>query len=275
MLHYADTSLREMEMILDRFSLDGKVAIVTGSGRGIGRGIALAFAEAGAHVVCTARTASEIEAVAVEVRALGRRALVIPCDVREADQVENMVASAKRELGHIDILVNNAGAGSYRPAIQTSERVWESTLRENLTTVFLCSKAVAATMLEQKAGSIVNISSRESQIPSLGMIAYGAAKAGVNSLTRTLAWELAPYVRVNAILPGVVWTESNAQMLGWMRDRIVDGTPLKRTGIPEDIALAAIYLASSASDWVTGRTFEVDGGIEFMHSPAQDMVQET
>jgi len=262
-------------MILDRFSLDGKVAIVTGSGRGIGRGIAMAFAEAGAHVVCTARTASEIEAVAAEVRDLGRRALAIPCDVREADQVENMVAAAKQELGQVDILVNNAGGSYYRPLMEVSERGWQKTLLENLSSVFFCCKAVAPIMMEQKAGSIINISSRESLIPSVGMAAYGAAKAGVNSFTRTLAWELAPYVRVNAILPGVVWTESNAQMLGWMRDRIVDGTPLKRTGTPEDIALAAIYLASSASDWVTGRTFEIDGGIEFMHSSAQDMAKET
>ena len=137
-------------------------------------------------------------------------------------------------------------------------------LRENLTSAFLCTKAVAAVMLKQKAGSIISISSRESQMPSVGMIAYGAAKAGINSFTRTLAWELAPHVRVNAILPGGVWTEGSSAVLGPFKDGILAGTPLGRMGTPEDIALAAIYLASSASDWVTGKLFEIDGGIEFV-----------
>ncbi|MCX6000827.1 MAG: SDR family oxidoreductase, partial [Chloroflexi bacterium] len=185
-------------MILDRFSLSGKVAVVTGSGRGIGRGIALAFAEAGADVVCTARTASQIEATAAEIRVLGRKALAIPCDVTDRQQVESMVARTIQEFGRIDVLVNNAGAGTFRKAMKLSERAFEFNLRQNLLSTFLCSKAVARVMLEQKTGSIVNISSRQSQIPSVGQIAYGAAKAGINSLTRTLAWELAPHIRVNA-----------------------------------------------------------------------------
>jgi 7-alpha-hydroxysteroid dehydrogenase len=259
-------------MILDRFALTGKLAIVTGAGRGIGKGIALAFAEAGADLVCADQTESQVEATAAEVRALGRKALAIRCDVRDSGQVENMVNMARKEFGHIDILVNNAGSGLFRPMMQTSERAWEALLRENLTSTFICSKAVARVMLEQKAGSIVNISSRESQLPSVGMVAYGAAKAGVNSLTRTLAWELAPYVRVNCILPGAVWTEGSAPVLGPVKDKIVDGTPLKRMGIPEDIALAALYLASSASDWVTGKMFEIDGGIEFIPLVTKEMV---
>jgi len=175
-----------------------------------------------------------------------------------------MVESTRDHFGRIDILVNNAGSAIFRPALQTSRRAWDAMLIENLTSAFLCSKAVGVVMLEQKSGSIISISSRESQIPSLGMIAYGVAKAGVNSLTRTLAWELAPYVRVNAILPGGVLTEGSAPVLEPLKDRIIDGTPLKRMGLPEDIALAAIYLASSASDWVTGKLFEIDGGIEFV-----------
>ncbi|GAJ06407.1 unnamed protein product, partial [marine sediment metagenome] len=137
---------------------------------------------------------------------------------------------------------------------------------------FICSKAVAKVMLEQKAGSIVNISSRDSIIPSVGMIAYGAAKAGVNSFTRTLAWELAPYVRVNAILPGAVLTERAIQMIGPVKDKIVAGTPMNRMGTPEDIALAALYLASSASDWVTGKMFEIDGGIEFVPLATKEII---
>ena len=260
-----------VKMIFDRFSLKGKVAIVTGAGRGIGKGIALAFAEAGADLVCVARTVSQIEATAAEVRSLGRKALAIRCDVRDGKQVEDMVRLARQEFGHIDILVNNAAEGTFTAAMEMSESGFEADLRASLTSVFVCSKAVAKLMLKQKAGSIINISSRESQMPSLGLPAYGAAKAGVNSITRTMAWELAPYVRVNAILPGCIWTEGNAEKLGPLKDMIVGATPLKRTGTTEDIALAALYLASSASDFVTGKLFEIDGGLEFAGAIAGQM----
>ena len=259
-------------MILDRFSLTGKVAIVTGAGRGIGQGIALGFAEAGADLVCVDVTASQAEATVAGVQKVGRRALALGCDVREGEQVERMAAQAKQEFGRIDILVNNVGGSTFRPALKTSQMAWEAILRQNLTATFLCCKAVAPVMLEQKSGSIVNISTRDSVIPCPGMLAYGAAKAGVNSLTLTLAWELAPYVRVNAILPGAVWTEGSGPLLDAVKDRIVAGTPLRRLGNPEDIAMAALYLASSASDWVTGRLFEIDGGIELVHLVAAEMV---
>jgi len=253
-------------MILDRFSLKGKVAIVTGAGRGIGQGIALGFAEAGADLVCTARTVEQIETTAAKVREAGRRALAVACDVRDTDQVNSMVNAAMQDFGHVDILVNNAGGGLFRTLMGASPRSFESDLRTNLVSVFLCIKAVAPIMQRQKSGSIVNISSRESQMPSLGMGAYGAAKAGVNSITRTLAWELAPYVRVNSILPGSVLTPTNIDFLGSVKDLLVEATPVGRTGKPEDIALAAIYLASSASEWVTGKLLEVDGGMEFSYN---------
>ena len=252
-------------MILNRFSLAGEIAIVTGSARGIGRGIALAFAEAGADLVCVDRRVSDMEATAEEIRTLGRRALAIACDVRDRQQVENMVARAMEDFGRINILVNNAGRAPLRQVLEMSAEEWETDIRANLTSMFICSQAVARVMLEHKAGSIVNISSRESQMPSIGMISYGAAKAAVNSLTRTLAWELAPYVRVNAVLPGPVLTPMNVDWLTQVEGQLVEGIPLKRIGTPEDIALAALYLASSASDWVTGRLFEIDGGIEFSH----------
>jgi 7-alpha-hydroxysteroid dehydrogenase len=258
-------------MILDRFSLKDKVAIVTGAGRGIGQGIAVAFGEAGANVVCTSRTAEQIEATAAQVRHTGRKALAVACDVRDNDQVENMVRQAMQEFGHIDILVNNAGGGLFRTVMGASQRSFESDLRTNLTSVFLCIKAVAPIMQKQKSGSIVNISSRESQIPALGMGAYGAAKAGVNSITKTLAWELAPYIRVNSILPGSVLTPTNIDYLGLVKGLLIEATPMKRTGTPQDIALAAIYLASSASEWVTGKLLEVDGGMEFAYNIHQQM----
>lgn len=257
-------------MILDRFSLAGKVAIVTGSARGIGKGIALAFAGAGADLVCADRRVEALDATAGEIRALGRGALPVVCDVRDEQQVADMLRAALVEFGHVDVLVNNAGRAPLRDTLTMTLEEWEADIQANLTGTFLCSRAVAPVMVDQRAGSIVNISSRESQLPSRGMAAYGAAKAAVDSLTRTLAWELAPHVRVNAILPGPVSTPMNAAWLQKVGDHLVNTIPLGRIGVPMDIGLMAVFLASSASDWVTGRLFEVDGGVEFSHSATHD-----
>ena len=252
-------------MGLDKFSLEGKVAIITGSGRGIGKGIALAFAEAGADVVCCDLTVSDVEAAAKEVQAQGRRSLAIRCDVTDEGQVLTLIDQTLREFGRIDILVNNVGGTTFGPMIRMSRRDFEDVLALNLTSTFMCSQSAAKIMLEQKSGSIINISTRDSIQPCIGRIAYGAAKAGVNSFTKTLAWELSPYIRVNGILVGGVSTEGPTPHLGPMLQQIIDGTPMKRMGVPEDIALACVYLASEASSWVTGRMFEIDGGIEFVH----------
>ena len=247
--------------MLKEYSIEGRVAIVTGAARGIGKGIALTLAEAGADIVAVDRNTEENELTAGEVQALGRRCLAITADVTREEQVQRMVSQAISKLGKIDILVNNAGAGYLKPAIETSERAWETQLRLNLTSAFLCSKAVAKIMLEQGSGSILNISSRAGVQPAVGMIAYGVSKAGMDHLTRTLAFELAPRIRVNCISPGAIWTETSAETLGPAKDNIVRGTPLNRMGTPEDIALAAIYLCSPASSWVTGKVLDVDGGI--------------
>ncbi len=252
-------------MILDRFSLSGKTAVITGSGKGIGRGIALAFAEAGADVVCCARTAADIESVAAQIRSLGRRALAIPCDVTEETQVHRLMDRTIETFGRIDVLVNNVGGTTFGPMINMTRKDFESVLTLNLVSTFMCSQAAAKIMLKQRSGSIINISTRDSIQPCVGRIAYGAAKAGVNSFTKTLAWELAPLVRVNGILVGGVSTEGATPHIAPLLQKIIDGTPMKRMGLPEDIALACIYLASDASRWVTGRMFEVDGGIEFVH----------
>lgn len=250
-------------MVLNRFALTGKVAVVTGAARGIGRGIALAFAEAGADLVCVDRRVEDLKAVAGEIELFGRQALAIDCDVKNSQEVASMTGKAMDVLGRIDILVNNAGRAPMRDVMKMSVEEWEADFRVNLTSVFLCSQAVGVIMLQQRSGSIINISSRESLIPSIGMASYGAAKAGVNSLTRTLAWELAPHVRVNAILPGPVSTPMSAAWLARVEGELVDRIPMKRIGKAEDIAMTAVYLASSASDWVTGRLFEIDGGVEF------------
>ncbi len=261
-------------MILDRFALNGKVAIVTGSGRGIGKAIALAFAEAGADIVCAARTQNQIETTAEEVRALGRKAIAIPCDVGDSDQVTTMVEKTIAEFGHIDILVNNAGGGSFGGIRTMPRSTFEADISQNLTSIFICSQAVSTHMLVQKSGCIINISTRESQVPAMGLSAYAASKAGVNSFTLTLAWELAPYVRVNAILPGAVVTETNAPIFEPIKEQLAELSPLGRLGTPEDIALAALYLASPASDWVTGRLFSIDGGAEWSYHVMGAMVKD-
>jgi 7-alpha-hydroxysteroid dehydrogenase len=252
-------------MILDRFTLTDKVAIVTGAGKGIGRGIAHGFAEAGAHVVCAARTAADIDAVASSVRALGRRALAVPTDVMETASLERLVSATLAEFGRIDVLVNNAGGTMPAPALQTSERFFENALRFNVTSAFLLTRMVAQPMVDTAGeGAVVNISSRSSDMVQTGFVAYGAAKAALNMMTRNIAAELAPRVRVNAISVGGVATQSLEVVLtdDNLRAMFEANTPMHRPGTPEDIACAALYLASPASSWVTGKVVQVDGGTE-------------
>jgi 7-alpha-hydroxysteroid dehydrogenase len=252
-------------MILDRFSLAGSVAMVTGAGKGIGRGTALGFAEAGADVVCAARTQADIDAVAEAVRDRGRRALAVPTDVLRTDDLEHLVAATLEEFGRLDVLVNNAGGSPPRPALETSEAFFERALRFNVTSAFLLSKLAARAMADTAgAGAIVNISSRSSDMVQTAFVAYGAGKAALNMMTRNLAAELAPRVRVNAISVGGVATESLDVVLtdDELRRTFEENTPMRRPGTPEDIACAALYLASPASSWVTGKVIQVDGGTE-------------
>jgi 7-alpha-hydroxysteroid dehydrogenase len=253
-------------VILDRFKLTDRVAIVTGAGKGIGRGIALAFAEAGADVVCAARTLADLEATAAEVRSRGRRALPVVCDVTKSDALEQLVAAALSEFARIDLLVNNAGGTGPRAALQTSERYFEAALRFNVTSAFLLTRLVVPKMIETASGgAVVNISSRASDMVQTGFVAYGAAKAALNQMTRNLAAEFAPRVRVNAISVGGVDTASLDVVLTnpALRREFEDNTPMARPGTVEDIAACALYLASPAASWVTGKIFQIDGGTEF------------
>lgn len=246
------------------FSLAGRVAIVTGAGRGIGKAMALGLARAGADVVVVARTAAKIERTATEIRNLGRRALPVPTDVRISEQVADMVKRTLEDFNRIDILVNNAGSGFLAPALKLSEGGWEAIMRENLTQYFLCSKAVAETMIHQGKGSIINMSSVEALRATVSNPAYAASKAGIISLTQSLAAEWAPHnIRVNAIVPGHIGTRGVLQLLDenpTFQD-MLNRVPLGRIGKPEDIVGATIYLASDASDYVTGTTIVIDGGL--------------
>lgn len=246
------------------FDLTGKVAIVTGSGRGIGKAIALGLARAGADIVVLARTASDIEKTASEVRSLGRRALAIPTDVRISDQVYSLVEATLKEFGWIDILVNNAGASFIAPTLQLSEGGWDALVKENLKTPFLVSKAVAPAMIKQGKGSIINISSTEGERSAATCAAYAAAKAGVINFTRSLAVEWAPYnIRVNCISPGYIENPGMPeafQQFPSLKERL-SRVPLKRMGKQEDIIGGVIYLASDASSYVTGANIVIDGGM--------------
>ena len=254
--------------VLSKFALENRVAIVTGGNKGIGRGISLALAEAGADVIVAARKIDLAEEVAARIRSLGRKAMVVPADVTRNDKVVDMVEKTMQEFGRIDILVNNAG-GSFSDVfdrglvLDISESDWDGAIALNLKSVFLCSRAAARIMLNQKKGNIINIASITGQKPTYGTAAYSAAKAAVINFTESLAQEWAPCIRVNAIAPGLIFTQRtrerrSPEVLATLESDI----PLGRAGQPEDVALATVYLASDASEWVTGTVIDVQGGGE-------------
>jgi len=256
--------------MLSSFELRDKVAIVTGSGQGMGKAIALGFAEAGADVAVVELNSATAEATGDGIRALGRKALVINTDVLDHVQVKSMVEKTLREFGSIDILVNCVGGplGLIAPIIETGEDDWDRLVAFNLKTAFLCCKEVAKVMVARRKGSIVNIASTAAFGPRPDIVphgAYGAAKAGVINLTRTLAYEIAPYqVRVNCIAPGTTDTPMSAdyfrQNPGALELRLRT-IPLGRLGKVEDIASMSLFLASDAASFITGETIMVSGGI--------------
>jgi 7-alpha-hydroxysteroid dehydrogenase len=253
-------------MLLDRFRIDDHVAIVTGAGRGIGRGAALALAEQGADVVLTARTEAQLDEVAAQVAALGRRAIVVPADVSDTSVLPGLVERAVSELGRLDVVVNNAGGTEPRPFLQTSERRFEAALHFNVTTAYTLTQAAVPAMLEtgDGSGSVVNISSAMGRLTARGYAAYGTAKGALSHMTRLLAMDLAPRIRVNGIAVGSTATSALEIVLSndELRDQMVAKTPMKRLGEVDDIAIAVLYLASPAGSFLTGKMLEVDGGIE-------------
>ncbi|TMA96111.1 MAG: glucose 1-dehydrogenase [Deltaproteobacteria bacterium] len=254
--------------LLDRFRLNDQVAIVTGAGRGIGQAIALAFAEMGADVVCAARTEREIEATADRVRGFGRRALALHCDVTHAAELDEVVARTIAEFGRVDLLVNNAGGFPPMPALDTDQASWEWCMRFNLTSAFLLTRACLPHMLARDGGAVLNISSAAGRIVRGGFVAYGTAKAALSFMTRQLAAEFAPRVRVNALAVGAVDTSALRPFLtDDLRRQMEAMTPMRRIGTVEDVALAALWLCSPAGGWVTGKVVEVDGGSESTNWP--------
>lgn len=268
-------------MLPQEYRLEGKIAIVTGAGRGIGKAISLVFAEAGANVVAVARTLEQIEGAAEEVRQLGRRALAIATDVTQADQVERMVEKTISEFGKIDILVNNAGIAQPKQLVPLpdvklpgwqrvhdlntplSEEEWHSTMNTNLTSVFLCTRAVGPHMIKQKKGKIINISSRNAITGDPYRVHYNSSKAAVSMFTRCLALEWAPFnINVNAIGPGAFHTALSAEAFehAELKEQMLRSIPLGRAGELREIGLLALYLASNASDYMTGQTLYLDGG---------------
>ncbi len=249
-------------MILDRFRLNDKVAVVTGAGRGIGRGIAEAFADAGADVVCAARTPEQIEEAADAVRQRGRRALAIRCDVNVPEELDALVDRTVAELGGIDILVNNAGGTPPTPTLQLKNEDFEAAFHFNVTTALHLSRESIPHMMKRGGGAIVNISSGLGHLVESGFVAYGTAKAALSHMTRLMAFEFAPHVRVNAVAAGATETDALRPFLqsGDLREQMEALTPMGRLGTVEDIAGAALFLVSPAGSWVTGKVLEIDGG---------------
>jgi 2-deoxy-D-gluconate 3-dehydrogenase len=244
-----------------RFSLDGRKALITGASHGIGEGIAVAYAAAGADVALASRSVDDLERVAALVREQGRRALVIPTDVGQIEQLEPMVARAAEELGGLDIFVNVAGNQRRRSILDVSIEDWNFIMDVQLRAAFFGAQAAGRRFCEQGHGKIIHIASMTSYRGFLDIALYGIAKTGVVGMTRYMAVEWADRnVQVNAIAPGWIETPMTASMNPGRRKWVEDHVPQHKYGVPQDIADMAIYLASSASDYVTGQTFPVDGG---------------
>ena len=266
-----------MTNALDRFKLDGKVAVITGGGKGIGAAMARAFADAGADVVVTARTAADVEGVADEVRARGRRAIAFPADVNDLAVLAQLVEHTVAELGGIDILVNNAGGSTSPRFLDTTVEHLEKSFHFNVSALFELSRLAVPVMLERGGGVILNISSVAGHKAVRGSLTHSVTKAAVSQITRVMAAELAPRIRVNAVLPGAIETDALVRFLDQLgpelRETMHERTGMRRNGEPDDIASAALWLCSPAASWVTGQLVTVDGmaAEELIPKPIQDL----
>ena len=249
--------------MLEKFRLDDRVAVVTGSTRGLGRAFALALAEAGADIVIVGRDASAAASVAAEIEGLGRRAITVLGDVTVRADVERMLADTLKAFGRVDVLVNNAGTCIHRPALEVTEEEWDAVINVNLKGVWLGSQVFGKQFVEQGKGSIVNIGSMSAEIVNRPQFqpAYNASKAAVHHLTKSLAAEWGPLgVRVNALAPGYMRTDMSPVDDPALKRFWIDDAPLERVGEPDELGPAIVFLASDASSFMTGSILTVDGG---------------
>lgn len=258
---------------MDKSTLTGRRAIVTGAGRGIGQTIALALAQAGAEVVVSARSQSELDRVAAQIRGIGRRSLAVAADVTDPAQVEHLAAVVQAEFGGLDILVNNAGGGASHKFLGHPDELWHRMIALNLTSVYYVTKAFCPSLVEQRWGRIINIASIASKVGGRYIAAYTAAKHGVLGLTRTLALELAPYhITVNAVCPGYVDTPMTQATIdnisartrlseAQARESLEKMSPQQRLINPDEVAALVVFLAQESSYGITGQAINVDGGM--------------
>jgi 7-alpha-hydroxysteroid dehydrogenase len=251
-------------MILDRFRLDGRTAVVTGAGRGIGAGSAIALAEAGADVVISSRTKEQLEDVAAQIEALGRHAVVVPADLNDLEAVAGLAESARSAFGRLDVVVNNVGGAMPRAFLDTSPGFIERAFHFNVATAHALTRASVPIMLAGDGGAVVNISSAMGRLVGRGYVGYGTAKAALSHYTRLSAADLAPRIRVNAIAVGATATSALDVVVSddGLRTAMEEATPLQRIGTVDDIATAVLYLATPAGGSLTGKVIEVDGGID-------------
>ena len=250
-------------MILDRFRLDGQVAVVTGAGRGLGAAIAVAFAEVGADVLISSRTESELESVAAQIEQAGSRAHIVVADLAQPDATAALAAQAVAAFGRLDIVVNNVGGSMPNTLLTTTVKDMRDAFTFNVLTAHALTVAAVPLMLEHGGGSIINISSTMGRLAGRGFAAYSTAKAALAHYTRLTALDLCPRIRVNAIAPGSIMTSALDIVASndALREPMEKATPLRRLGDPVDIAAAAVYLASPAGSYLTGKVIEVDGGL--------------
>lgn len=243
--------------------LDGKIALVTGASRGIGRAIALQLAAEGAKVVVNyAGNAKAAEEVINEITAFGGEAFAYQCDVASGESVDAMIKETVSRFGRIDILINNAGITRDTLLMRMKEADWDDVLATNLKGIFLCTKAVSRLMMKQKSGRIVNMTSVVGLTGNAGQANYAAAKAGVIGFTKSVAKELASRgITVNAVAPGFISTDMTAVLADGVKDEMAKNIPLARLGLPEDVAKAVAFLVSDSASYITGQTINVDGGM--------------
>ena len=243
-------------------NLSKKVAVVTGASRGIGRACALRLAQQGADIVVIATTLDNAARVAAEVEVIGRQALPLAVNVAAYSEVEAMVAATLERFGKLDILVNNAGITRDNLLIRMTQEQWDEVLNVNLKGTFNCIRAVTKTLMKQRSGKIINISSIVGITGNPGQANYSASKAGIIGLTKSVARELAPRnIQVNAIAPGFIKTDMTGALAGEVLDNLLASIPLGHIGSPEDIAGSVAFLASADADYITGQVLQVDGGL--------------